>query len=305
MWLPVSFLRICSTLFVGVVMSGCLLLSYAQAEEDKKQCETFKEPPTQILNYVANVDTVIKAIGTAMINKNCNTATPTTPAPTPTTLAPVLGTPTGSEGGLYSDVSRLGSELSRLTDRVNVSFNSSLSVNNFRSSAEFYIYTIFEAEMPTALKQHHNTLRVQSQKIEKIARRASAMCASQAQVTGLSADLGIPNGTIEEVTNSLRQNQVRITNFYREVASHSTVTETEPFILVGKSQDFVDAMTKYYDIPKVNKCREESDFWKELEEAWNKISTLEFSWKKGIAEWKRAWQMAEGAYNGTLNQAEE
>lgn len=241
MKIPHTFLRRISI----IVLMSSLTLGSVWAEET---CVIKSGMSKELSTYIRTVDALRGRLETEAMKKQCGS--------------------NGPESG--------SARAQKTTSAIIGSMNESIGFSNFYTSGRFYIDLALKSEIPYGITRDHDQL---GQEIELIKSTIEIVHNQCAEDTTLSSNLSddplysTSGKSFGAVLKEVLGNQIDMMNFYRATVLGDD-TSGQAFILVGDSAKFVSDFQSHYGPDAYGKCNAESDFFKNIKDSFNRITTL-------------------------------
>lgn len=174
------------------------------------------------------------------------------------------------------------------------SMNESIGFSNFYTSGRFYIDIALKTEIPVGIRRDHEQLGKEIDRINTMISVVYNRCSEGSIPTSNLSDDPVYNTsgkTLGNILTEVLKNQVNMMNFYRETVLGDVTDDTYNFILVGDSKTFISKFQKNYGPKAFGKCIQESDFFKDIKKAFERITNLSGSIGKGMTEWENAMRL--------------
>lgn len=165
---------------------------------------------------------------------------------------------------------------SKTTSAIIGSMNESIGFSNFYTSGRFYVDLALESEIPFGITRDHEQLGKEIGLIKNTIEIVHSQCAEDTILDNNLSDDPLYNTsgkTFGVVLREVLQNQIEMMNFYRATVLGDDTSEST-FILVGDSAKFRSDFVSHYGPDAYGRCNGESDFFKNIKEAFGRITTL-------------------------------
>ncbi|HBB27630.1 TPA: hypothetical protein DCZ36_04010 [Candidatus Gracilibacteria bacterium] len=257
-----SFLN-CS--LIVFLFSSFLITSAYAGEND---CVIKNGMSEELAAYIKTTDSLLAGIGEEATKKQCNANA-------------------NGENSASASVNKTKSA-------VVGSMNESIGFSNFATSGRFYIGIALKTEIPAGITRDHERLGKEIERINGMIEMVHGRCAEDTVSTSnLSEDpvYNTSGKTLGTILTEVLKNQVNMMNFYRETVLGDRTDDSYAFILVGDSKVFKSKLQKSYGPDAFEKCNKESDFFKDIKDAFGRITSLGGGIGKGMKEWENAMNL--------------
>lgn len=173
------------------------------------------------------------------------------------------------------------------------SMNESIGFSNFYTSGRFYIQIALKTEVPTAITRDHERLGKELERIQGVIELVHNQCGQDiVPSSNLSEDTvyNTSGKTLGTILKEVLKNQVDMMNLYRETVLGDQA-DGQGLILVGNPQNFVSQLQSHYGPKAFEACVKKRDFFKDVGDAFDRITTKGGNIEQGMDDWGRAWKL--------------
>lgn len=260
-----------SSLFLGYLITTILLSSFLATPTyaGNENCPINDGMSEELASYIKTTENLLSRIEQEALKKGCNANT-------------------NGENSATASVDKTKSA-------VVGSMNESIGFSNFATSGRFYIDIALKTEIPPGITRDHEQLGKEIEHINNTIDLVHNRCAEDVVPVSNLSDDPVYSTSGKSLGNTLTEvlkNQVDMMNFYRETVLGDPTEGKYVFILVGDSKVFQSKFRGHYGPDAFNKCIKESDFWKDIKDAFGRIANFGGGIEKGMTEWENAIKLS-------------